>query len=86
MNETEAPKAADVERGQRIYGPLVLRAYDLFVLGFSNRFAWCCPSSTMLAQYDRHVGRRHLDIGVGTGWYWTVPPGLLSDPRSLCSI
>jgi hypothetical protein len=23
----------------------------------------------MLAQYDRHVGRRHLDLGVGTGWY-----------------
>jgi len=23
----------------------------------------------MLARYDRHVGKRHLDIGVGTGWY-----------------
>jgi SAM-dependent methyltransferase len=23
----------------------------------------------MLERYDRHAGRRHLDIGVGTGWY-----------------
>jgi ubiquinone/menaquinone biosynthesis C-methylase UbiE len=59
----------DVEPGQRVYTPLVLRAYDLLVLGFSNRYAWRCPSGTMLERYDRHVGRRHLDLGVGTGWY-----------------
>src|SRR5262245_6971850 len=64
-----APNAADVARGQRIYTPFVLRAYDVFVLGFSNRFAWRCPSPRMLEQYDRHLGRRHLDVGVGTGWY-----------------
>lgn len=66
---TAMPSAADVARGQRIYTPLVLRAYDLFVLGFSNRFVWHCPSATMLEHYNRHVGRRHLDLGVGTGWY-----------------
>ena len=60
---------ADVERGQRVYTPIVLRAYDLFVLGFSNRYAWRCPSGTMLERYDEHLGARHLDIGVGTGWY-----------------
>ena len=59
----------DVEAGQRVYTPLVLRSYDLFVLGFSNRFVWRCPSSTMLERYDRHIGARHLDIGVGTGWF-----------------
>src|SRR5262245_18235015 len=69
MQKAGASNGADVERGQRIYTPFVLRAYDLFVLGFSNRFAWRCPSPRMLAQYDRHLGRRHLDLGVGTGWY-----------------
>lgn len=69
MTEPAAPSAADVERGQRIYTPIVLRAYDLFVLGFSNRFVWRCPSGTQLEQYDRHVGRHHLDLGVGTGWF-----------------
>jgi SAM-dependent methyltransferase len=60
---------ADVEAGQRVYSRLVLRGYDLAVLGFSNRFAWRCRSATMLERYDRNAGRRHLDIGVGTGWY-----------------
>jgi len=69
MTEPAAQTPVDVERGQRVYTPLVLRAYDLVVLGFSNRFAWRCRSATMLELYDRHVGRRHLDIGVGTGWY-----------------
>jgi hypothetical protein len=69
MPEPTAGSAADVEPGQRVYTPLVLRLYDLFVLGFSNRFAWRCPSATMLERYDQHVGRRHLDLGPGTGWY-----------------
>jgi hypothetical protein len=67
--KARAPIAADAEAGQRIYTPLVLRAYDLVVLGFSNRFAWRCRSATMLERYERYVGRRHLDLGVGTGWY-----------------
>jgi 2-polyprenyl-3-methyl-5-hydroxy-6-metoxy-1,4-benzoquinol methylase len=47
----------------------MLRFYDVFVLGFSNRFAWRCPSAHLLRQYDRLAGARHLDVGVGTGWF-----------------
>ena len=65
----ERPRADDVEAGQRVYTPLTLRAYDLVVLGFSNRFVWRCRSSRMLERYDRYVGPRHLDVGVGTGWF-----------------
>jgi hypothetical protein len=65
----ERPGADEVEAGQRVYTPLLLRAYDLFVLGFSNRLVWRCRSSRMLARYDGHVGARHLDVGVGTGWF-----------------
>ncbi len=66
----EARKSSDeVEAGQRVYTPLVLWGYDLFVLGFSNRFVWRCRSSRMLERYDRYVGARHLDVGVGTGWF-----------------
>jgi SAM-dependent methyltransferase len=63
------PGADDVEAGQRVYTPLTLRVYDLFVLGFSNRFVWRCPSSKLLERYESHVGARHLDVGVGTGWF-----------------
>jgi hypothetical protein len=63
------PSAEEVESGQRVYTPLTLRVYDLFVLGFSNRFVWRCRSSHMLARYNRYVGPRHLDVGVGTGWF-----------------
>jgi ubiquinone/menaquinone biosynthesis C-methylase UbiE len=66
---TAMPTVADVARGQRIYTPLVLHAYHLFVLGFSNRLVWRWPSATMLERYDRHVGRRQLDVGAGTGRY-----------------
>jgi len=63
------PTAGEVEAGQSVYSPFVLRGYDLFVLGFSNRFAWRCRSEQLLARYDRLVGSRHLDVGVGTGWF-----------------
>ncbi len=65
----EGPRADEVDAGQRVYTPVMLRVYDLFVLGFSNRFVWRCRSSTMLERYDSHVGTRHLDAGVGTGWF-----------------
>jgi SAM-dependent methyltransferase len=64
-----ASPRADVEAGQSVYSPLVLAAYDAFVLGFSNRYVWRCRSATMLARYDQFAGPRHLDAGVGTGWF-----------------
>jgi len=59
----------EVEAGQRVYTPFTLRLYDWFVLGFSNRFIWRCPTSNLRALYARHVSSRHLDIGVGTGYF-----------------
>jgi SAM-dependent methyltransferase len=62
-------KAGTVEAGQAIYSPLVLRAYDGFVLGFSNALLWRCPTSSLRVLYDRNVSMRHLDVGVGTGYF-----------------
>jgi len=58
-----------VEAGQAIYSPMVLRAYDWIVLGFSNRFLWRCPTTELRRLYDRNVSDRHLDVGVGTGYF-----------------
>ena len=38
---------------------------DWYVLGFSNRFVWRCPTRHLLRGYDEHVSARHLDIEVG---------------------
>ena len=59
----------DASRGAAVYTPAALAVYDLFVLGFSNSFVWNCPSRLMLDLYDRHVSSKHLDIGVGTGYF-----------------
>ncbi len=65
------PKLHDPETraGQAVYSPAVLRLYDAWVLGFSNRFLWRCPTSELRALYDRNVAASHLDIGVGTGYF-----------------
>jgi ubiquinone/menaquinone biosynthesis C-methylase UbiE len=47
----------------------MLGIYDWFVLGFSNRLIWRCPSKQIQALYDRHVTANHLDVGVGTGYF-----------------
>jgi len=61
---------ASSEAGAAVYSPLTLKLYDAWVLGISNRFAWQCPTREVLQPFfDRHVGRHHLDVGVGTGYY-----------------
>lgn len=60
----------DAQDGAAVYSPLVLKLYDLWVLGLSNRLAWTCPTRrTLLPFFQRHIGPRHLDVGVGTGFY-----------------
>lgn len=58
-----------VEAGQAVYTKRVLALYDFFVLGFSNRFIWKCPSRHIQMHYERHITTNHLDVGVGTGYF-----------------
>lgn len=71
------PKPEEIEAGQAIYTPLVLRTYDWVVLGLSNQLLWRCPTAELRRLYDRNVSVRHLDVGVGTGYFldkaeWSV--------------
>lgn len=59
----------DTAPGQAVYRPWVLHAYDLYVLKVSCSLAWRCPASVLLEQYDRLVSGKHLDVGVGTGYF-----------------
>lgn len=63
------PNDADVHAGQAVYTPLTLKAYDWFVHGFSNHLLWRCPTRELESLYHRNVSGRHLDIGVGTGFF-----------------
>jgi len=68
MNDShESPQAAAA--GAAVYNKMVLGIYDLYVLGFSNRFVWRCPSARILDFYNEHVAACHLDVGVGTGYF-----------------
>ena len=58
-----------VEAGQAVYTPTMLAVYDWFVLGFSNRFIWRCPSTHLLSLYNQYVTSNHVDVGVGTGYF-----------------
>jgi hypothetical protein len=58
-----------VEAGHAVYSPTVLRNYDWMVLGLSNRLLWRCPTFELRRLYDRNVSDRHLDVGVGTGYF-----------------
>ena len=55
--------------GANVYSKTVLSIYDWYVLGFSNSFVWRCPSRLILDFYNEHVSDKHLDVGVGTGYF-----------------
>lgn len=57
------------EAGAAVYSKNVLSIYDPFVLGFSSTFAWRSPSHHTTEFYDHYVTNRHLDVGVGTGYF-----------------
>ncbi|MEE8405647.1 MAG: class I SAM-dependent methyltransferase [Acidimicrobiia bacterium] len=55
--------------GQADYTPWLLAIYDPWVLGFMARAVWRCPTPPVVQRYRQHVGRRHLDVGPGTGYF-----------------
>lgn len=55
--------------GQREYTPTFLRVYDPVILGFFTPVLWRCPTARLEDGYRRYLGRRHLDVGPGTGYF-----------------
>jgi len=58
-----------VSAGAAAYTPLLLKLYDAVVVYASNSLLWRCSRHVQLANYQANLGKRHLDIGPGTGWY-----------------
>lgn len=55
-------------KGQSAYGPVLLAIYDVWVLKFMAPAVWKCPIPAVVTRYRQHLGRRHLDVGPGTGY------------------
>ncbi len=56
-------------KGQAGYNRFLLAIYDPFVLGFMARAVWRSPIPPVVERYRRLIGRRHLDVGPGTGYF-----------------
>jgi SAM-dependent methyltransferase len=60
----------DTSKGAQVYTSLSLKLYDWWVLNISNSYAWRCKTvPVLLDHFQHHLGKQHLDIGVGTGYY-----------------
>lgn len=56
--------------GSKVYTPLSLSLYNWWVLKVSNDYAWRCNTDEFLIpHFKAHLGKNHMDIGVGTGFY-----------------
>jgi SAM-dependent methyltransferase len=72
--------------GQKDYGPALLAVYDWWVMGFMTRLVWRSPTPAIVERYRPLFGRRHLDVGPGSGYCIDVaaPDGMeltLLDPN-----
>ncbi len=58
-----------IARAHAVYTPVMLSIYDVLVHGFSNRFAWRCPTRRLIELYRSDLSANHLEAGVGTGFF-----------------
>ena len=56
-------------KGFKEYTPRLLKSYDPWVLGFMAPRVWKMGAEPGLDVYRNHMGRRHLDVGPGTGYF-----------------
>ncbi len=81
---------SEIEAGYAVYNRLLLFFYDAIVIHFSNRFIWRCTKKKQLEHYIQYTSSRHLDVGVGSGYYlkhnhWPEDSRLaLMDANPLC--
>jgi hypothetical protein len=69
VESRRTPDAAAIAAAHATYTPFMLSFYDRLVHGLSNRFAWRCPTEKLLDLYRNNLSSRHLEAGVGTGFF-----------------
>lgn len=58
----------NLPRSTRGYSDCILELYDFLILKFSTMLIWRCRTSQLVDLYRIYASRRHLEIGVGTGY------------------
>ena len=58
-----------IAKAHAVYTPGMLSFYDVLVHGLSNRFAWRCPTETLIELYRDNLSGNHLEAGIGTGFF-----------------
>jgi len=53
---------------QTVRTPLRQTLSDVWTLGIENALIWGCPTHRLLAHYQKHLGDRHIEAGVGSGY------------------
>lgn len=67
---TSCEHSLKAKAAEEIYTPWRLAIYDIWVLGIVSTWAWGCQISHYLIPLFRsNIGKKHLDIGAGTGYY-----------------
>lgn len=67
MQDHSESQSSPLPRGASAYSRFSLRGYDFLVHSLSNRFAWNCPTSALIAGIRANLTPNHLEIGIGTG-------------------
>lgn len=62
-------RTSDTDRLARGWEGLAFRTYDLWVVHGTYWAAWGCRWPNVYRLYEANVGRRHLEVGPGTGYF-----------------
>jgi ubiquinone/menaquinone biosynthesis C-methylase UbiE len=67
--QTGPASEQNAAQGAAVYTRPMLAIYDAFVIGFSNSVLWKCPSRLLVDFCNQNLSAKHLDVGVGTGYF-----------------
>ena len=58
-----------VEAGQAVYTPTMLKIYNFYILKIVVPYIWKCPIENVVKIYNQNISSNHLEIGVGSGYF-----------------
>jgi len=69
LQSNSIPVSQEAIAGAALYSKFALFFYDIIVMLFENHFVWKCSTRKIISFYNTHISNKHLDVGVGTGYF-----------------